>query len=71
MTGTYCQIRRGIEKRSWMLTSRHARLTERLLGLIGLDHNSFMRAMDDCRIAHMEISQSHVDLERHRREHGC
>ena len=67
----YCQTRRGLEKQGWVLTTRHARLTGHLLQLIGHDHVAFLETLDDCQTTARQLDESRIDLEEHRRDHGC
>lgn len=71
LTATYCQIRRDLEERSWVMVSRHAALTSRLLRLTGRGHQAFLDAKEDCRISSEEVNESQNNLRIHRREHGC
>lgn len=71
LTTAYCQTRRHLEERTWVLTSRHAALTARLILLVGLDHETFRAALDQCRTTCQDISDSRSHLADHRRGHGC
>ena len=67
----YCATRRDLEEHGWFLTSRLAKLTQRLVGMIGKDHASFLDLRSECHATRTEILASHQDLQEHRREHGC
>lgn len=67
----YCSIRRDLEERSWVLTSRHAALTSRLLQLIGKDHRTFVELKDECAETHRENTEARMLLLQHRVSHGC
>ncbi|HTZ56555.1 MAG TPA: hypothetical protein VMB49_00590 [Acidobacteriaceae bacterium] len=71
LTAQYCSARRDIEERSWALTSRLAALTDRLIGLTGLDHQAFLDVRGKCHEVKGELSESHEELKNHRRNHGC
>lgn len=70
-TDSYCQIRRDLEKRGRILTSRYATLTSRLLQLIGHDHKMFLDMQNNCRTIALKITAARSDLQEHRRDHGC
>lgn len=71
LSATYCQTRRDLEEHGWALSSRLATVTSRLLQLIGSNHAAFLATVDECHAIHLEIAESHKDLKRHRRDHGC
>lgn len=68
---TYCQTRRALEERSWALTSRLAALTSRLFQLVGSDRPAFRNIIGQCHSTREEVAESRVNLENHRRDHGC
>lgn len=70
-TTAYCATRRDLEERGWFLTTRLAGLTDRLLRLIGQDHQKFLDMRSECRSTRAAITASHDDLREHRRTHGC
>lgn len=70
-THIFCQTRRDLEERSWVLTSRLAALTSQLMNLIGHNHDDFLTALDRCQTTGLEVTESRDDLRTHRRDHGC
>lgn len=71
MATVYCPTRRNLEEHGWFLTSRLAQLTNRLMKIIGQDHEAFLALRTECRTTRLEIHQSHRHLREHRRKHGC
>ena len=67
----YCPTRRNIEERGWALTTRLSSLTERLLEIIGKDHQTFVALQQECHATKLAITRSNQNLSDHRREHGC
>ena len=48
MKTEYCATRKELEEHGWLLTSRHAALSTRLLMLIGSDHEAFLDTLGEC-----------------------
>ena len=70
LTSQYCQLRRDIEERSWVLVSRLSMLTECLNRLIG-QHAAFRDMKLQCAEVRQEIAASNLLLKKHRAAHRC
>jgi hypothetical protein len=67
----YCVTRRSLEERGWILTSKLASASARLMKLVGKDHEAFMETRAECKDLRMEIVVSRTDLRDHRAVHRC
>lgn len=71
LASRYCSIRRDLEERGWVLSSRLFQLSTLLLHAIGNDHQEFASLKQECRETRAVIRQAQGDLRLHRYEHGC
>jgi hypothetical protein len=67
----YCPVRRDLEEHTYDLVGRLAALTDRLLALVGRDHQSFLETKSECASARSQVTESRRELDRHRQTHGC
>ncbi len=67
---TYCPTRRRLEERGWMLISKLASVSGRLINLIG-KHQAFIEAKDECNDLRTAITESQTALRDHRAMHNC
>jgi len=67
----YCSIRSELEEHACQLTAKLFKLTERLMALIGTNHQEFLVAKVSCNEVTKALSESRHRLEAHRTAHGC
>lgn len=67
----YCPVRRDLEQNGFDLVGRLAVVTDRLLRLIGHDHQAFADAKAECVKLRGTITHSRDTLKAHRLAHGC
>jgi hypothetical protein len=68
---TYCAIRSELEEYTRNLTGMFFDLTERLRGLVGINHQEFLDTQAACGKIRQQLSESRHRLEAHRTGHGC
>ena len=67
----YCLIRSQLEEHAFSLTAKLCDVTERLCGLIGVNHQEFLATRSTCLRVRNALSESRHHLGEHRTAHGC
>lgn len=69
---TYCPTRRSLEENGWILVSRFASASGRLMGLAGGGNRvQFQETKDECADLRQQITASNQALREHRHDHHC
>ena len=67
----YCDTRRELEEQGWMLVSRLAVESARLMDLAGVDTQAFAVTMAKCGQLKVDLMGLRQQLGIHRAQHGC
>lgn len=70
-TSRYCQIRRDLQERSFLLMQKLAALTKRLDALAGNSHEEFQPTLAACLEACEELADARRQTLDHRIAHRC
>jgi hypothetical protein len=69
---TYCVTRRDLEENGWILTSKLASASGRLMGFAGSGERLlFLQIKSECSDLYRRITDSNETLRQHRQSHKC
>jgi len=68
---TYCGVRSRLEEHGLLLVSKLFSACDRLLRLVGKDHQAFLLTRSECGELREQLCSSNAELQEHRTNHGC